>query len=631
MPDDLALMPGRGEAGSSRADGAGCFLQTLLAGRGSSADLEARLGTTSFIDLLTALEAAFDAPDRRGAIKLYRAWIGANPHGGAFLPAAWFNLGVELSRNGDRRGAAEAYRTVLSLKPDFHHAAVNLGLIQEAEGRPDAALATWTGALQPDDARIALLNQSARLLEKAGRLAEAERTLRASLLTSPAQPDAIQHWVHLRQRMCQWPILAGEAVSLPEAELIADCGPLAALALTDRVAAQTAITARWLARKTFPVAARLSPERGYGHDRLRIGYMSSDFGRHAMSYLIAELLEQHDRGRFEVHGYCLGQDDGSDIQARVRRSFDRFVQLRNLSDEGAARVIAADEIDILVDLNGLTAGARPQILRWRPAPIQASYLGFIGPVPLPELDHLFCDEYVVPQALAPLYYPRPLSIATVYQANDNRRVVGPPTTRAAHGLPEDAFVFCCCSNHYKVTQAMFTAWMVILGRVPNSVLWLAADNEWSQRNLQAEAGRLGVDPGRLLFADRTNPASYIRRLGIADLYLDTFPYAAGTIASNAIRMGLPIVTLRGEAFASRMAARLLDAVGAHEGVADTLAGYVYRAVALGTQPDAYVRYRSLFTEQAWQATIGNTARFVSEYEATLLGLHSRLRQAAGTG
>lgn len=153
-----------------------------------------------------------------------------------------------------------------------------------------------------------------------------------------------------------------------------------------------------------------------------------------MSYLITELLEQHDRGRFEIHGYCLGQDDGSDIQARVRRSFDRFAQLRDLSDEDAARAIAADEIDILVDLNGLTAGARPQILRWRPASIQASYLGFIGPVPLPELDYLFCDEYVVPQAVAPLYHPRPLGIATIYQANDNRRVVGAPTSRAAHRL-----------------------------------------------------------------------------------------------------------------------------------------------------------------------------------------------------
>lgn len=278
MPDDLALMPGRGETGSFRADGAGCFLQAVLAGRGLPANLEARLGTTPFIDLLTALEATSGAPDRRGAIKLYRAWIGANPHGGACLPAAWFNLGVELARSGDRAGAAEAYRAALALKPDFYPAAINLGLIQEAEGRPDTALATWTGALQPDGARTALLNQSARVLEKAGRLAEAERTLRASLLTTPAQPDAIQHWVHLRQRMCQWPILAGEAVGLPEAELIADCGPLAALALTDRVAAQTAITARWLARKTCPVAARLSPEGGYGHDRLRIGYMCPTSG-----------------------------------------------------------------------------------------------------------------------------------------------------------------------------------------------------------------------------------------------------------------------------------------------------------------------------------------------------------------
>ena len=213
----------------------------------------ARMDAVPFTALLTALETVSSWTNRSVPIQLYRAWIEANPAAGPHLVAAWFNLGVESARSGERAAAMLAYRTALTLKPDFHPAAINLGLIQELAGQPDVALATWTQAIQPDEARVALLNQRARLLERVGRLDEAERALRSSLTTDPAQPDAVQHWVHLRQRMCQWPVLASEALDIPQAQLIADCGPLGALSLTDRVAAQTAITARWVARKTTAV------------------------------------------------------------------------------------------------------------------------------------------------------------------------------------------------------------------------------------------------------------------------------------------------------------------------------------------------------------------------------------------
>jgi predicted O-linked N-acetylglucosamine transferase (SPINDLY family) len=586
--------------------------------------LETRLGTVSFVELVGALEAIAASPDRGVAIQLYNAWIRANPDPLQPRFAAWFNLGAELTRAGNPADAMIAYQNALAFKPDFHPAAANLGLQLEAQGQTESALQVWARALQSNEARTTLINHRARLLEQSGRLDEAERELHTSLATDKAQPDAIQHWVHLRQKMCRWPVFAGQSLGLTDSDLLADCGPLAALSLTDRVTAQTEITARWIARKTAPAPERLSPPQGYRHDRIRIGYMSSDFGRHAMGYLIAELFERHDRSRFTVHGYALGHDDGSDIRARIVAAFDRFTPLQGLSDELAARVIAADEIDILVDLNGLTAGARPQILRWRPAPVQATYLGFIGPVPLPELDYLFCDDYVVPAEIASAYQPAPLPIATNYQANDSRRVIGHPTSRQAAGLPDGAFVFCCFSNHYKVTQEMFAAWMAILARVDGAVLWLAADNAWSRDNLKAEAARHGIDPARLIFAERVDPASYIARLSLADLFLDTFPYNAGTIASDAIRMRLPLLTLSGESFASRMAARLLEAAGATPGITNSLAEYVERAAALGADPAQYAAYRALFTEAAWHETIGNITRFTAEFETTLLSLPGRI-------
>ena len=218
--------------------------------------------------------------------------------------------------------------------------------------------------------------------------------------------------------------------------------------------------------------------------------MSSDYCRHAMSFLIAELFERHDRARFEVFGYCATREDNSDIRRRVLGAFDHVRIIRDLSDEEAARVIREDEIDILIDLNGLTQGSRIQILRWRPAPVQATYLGFIGPVPLPELDYLFCDDYVIPPAIADAYRPAPLAIASNYQANDSKREIAPPTTRAVAGLREEGFVFCCFSNHYKITQPIFACWMDILRQVPGSWLWLVGDNAWSCANLRRlRAGR----------------------------------------------------------------------------------------------------------------------------------------------
>jgi predicted O-linked N-acetylglucosamine transferase (SPINDLY family) len=584
-----------------------------------------RLRNVPFDAILNAVERArFDLAGP-AQIALYKLWIEDNPASNLAW-AAWFNIGTVCSNVGDKANATIAYGNAKLLRPDIACTSINLGLLQEAAGNTEQALATWLSAVQPDAERVQLQIQQGRLLEKLGRLDEAEKILRRVLLTDPAQPDVVHHWVHLRQKTCQWPATPRDIPGLPESGLLASSGPLGILALTDDISLQNTAAAGWVARKTSLAPRRLAPATPYGHARIRIGYMSSDFCSHAMSYLITELFERHDRSRFEIFGYCASQEDGTALRQRVIGAFDHHRIIRELTDGQAAQLIRDDEIDVLIDLNGITDGSRLAVLRWRPAPIQASYLGFIGPLPLPELDYILCDDVVIPPEHRLAYGGKALSIGPLYQVNDSKRTIGGAITRAEAGLPENAFVLCSFTKHFKITEQMFAAWMTILHAAPRAVLWLAGDNEYSRTNLIEAASRAGITPERLIFSDRADPDLYMSRLGVADLFLDTFPYNAGTVASDAMRMGLPLVTLCGKSFASRMATSLLHAIGAPAGITTSLQDYVETATRLATDPAAHASYKSQFTPRAWNGSLGNIENFTTAFEDTWIRLTGGLRR-----
>ena len=548
------------------------------------------------------------------AMRLYALWLG--PHAAApDAFAAWFNLGVLLGGSKRHAEAEAAYRRALGLRPDLAQASINLGLSLEAQRRPAEALEAWRKALPPSPLRNILHTHLGRLMEDQGQLPEALEDMRAALLIEPDQPDLQQHYVHLRQRLALWPVIDDSIPGLTAERLADRCGPLGALALHDDPARQTAINADWVARKLPPAPERLAPATGYAHDRIRIGYLSTDFCRHAMSYLIAEMLERHDRNAFEIYGYCASPEDGSDIRARVIAAFDQFIPVGALTNEEAARRIRADEIDILVDLNGLTRGARLEVLRWKPAPVQATYLGYIGPVPIPELDWMIADPVAIPPSEAAHYSPAPLLLEGCYQANDSREMDLPPVSRAEEGLPDDAFVFCCFSHHYKVTPRIFDAWTRIVAACPGSVFWLAADSAASGAALHARWAAAGLAPERLILASRVDPARYRARMALADLYLDTSPYNSGTVASDALRMGLPLVTLRGRAFAARMATSLLSAVGLPDLAAGDIEGYVGLATSLARAPERHAAIRARLAGDSWRKSLGDSAAFTRRLES----------------
>ncbi|TWB37190.1 O-linked N-acetylglucosamine transferase, SPINDLY family protein [Nitrospirillum pindoramense] len=583
------------------------------------------LGRLDFNNLLGLIDVARGSAPWMRSASLYQLWLDETPADVPLRHAAYFNLGVELANIGDVVEAGAAYNAALALKSDFLVAAINLGLMSESQGKTDEALEIWRRAVQPDDMRTILLNQRGRLLERMGRFEEAERELHRSLLTVPNQSDAISHWVHLRLKMCAWPVYE-HIPGLTKDDLVASSGGLTLMSLFDENAVVNRWVERWISR--FGDLQRRAPADGYDHEKVRIGYLSSDYNLHPVSMLMVELIEKHDRSRFQVYGYDMGLDDSSYLRHRILGAFDQWFRVAEMSDDQVADLMRQHELDILVDLNGLTDGSRPGIIRRKPAPVQISYLGFVGSQPIPELDYAIVDDFVVPQDLAADFHPKPLYMPICYQVNDSKAPVDPSPTRESVGLPTDKFVYTCFSNTYKITDDIFDAWMRILGGVENSVLWLLARTPWARQNMLNRAQAHGIAPERLIFAGPASPAQYLARLPLADVFLDTYPYNSGTTASDALRMGLPMVTLSGKTFSSRMAGSLLRTVGLSAGITTSVDDYVALAVKLGTQPEAYKEFRdALGGGDAWRRTLGDTDRFVQDLEERLLAIRVKPGQA----
>jgi predicted O-linked N-acetylglucosamine transferase (SPINDLY family) len=574
------------------------------------------------LPLLPLLEAAQRlAQQGRPALAavLYRIWLerqrGPHDH------LVQFNLGVLLFSENDLDGALAAYGRALHLAPDFLQPRFNLGLTHERLGQSDAAVAQWLwieSHADADDAEqrpllLLALNNLGRHLEDMGRYAEAEAHLTKSLRLQPLQPDVIHHWVFLRARQCQWPVYQ-PLPGLDEDVMRQFTSALAMISQSEDPGEQLAAARQYVRHKVQLDVPRLAPARPYGHRKLRIAYCSSDFCLHPVAMLTVELLELHDRERFEVWAFDWSRDDGSALRQRVIDAVDHFERIHHLDDEAAARLIASREIDILIDLQGQTLGARANMLAFRPAPIQITYLGLPATTGLPFIDHVIADRFLIPESAQRFYSEQALYLPDVYQASDRQRVHSAPLPRAQYGLPERAFVFCSFNNNYKITPAVFDTWMQILRRVPGSVLWLLADNPWAQHNLQREARARGIDADRLVFAGRALPPDYLARYAVADLFLDCTPFNGGTTANDALWMGLAVLTCAGQTFASRMAGALLTAAGLPELITTDLGAYAERAVQLATTPGECARLRAHLQREREHGVLFDTPRFVHALE-----------------
>jgi len=581
-------------------------------------------GDMPITDLFTIAAQLQEAGHATDAVALYQLWLERTVTPLAY--AACFNLAVSLSGIAGREAEAEAtYRRAIALNPAFVEAYLNLGTLLERQERPDEALATWRIVLTPavlatPDGHEALyvqtLNNLGRLLEIRKQYPEAELMLERSLAINADQPNVMTHWVHLRQKQCEWPVYSG-LPHISVEKMMEGTSALAMLSASSDPAQQLAAARRFINEKVNAAVEHLTGDYGYNHSRVRIGYLSSDFCSHAVSILTAELYELHDRSQFEVFAFSWSREDGSPIRARVVKAMDHYVRIDAMTDEQAARTIRALEIDILVDLHGLTLGARPNILAFRPAPVQLTWLGYPGSTALPGVDYVLADEFLIPPELASHFTEKPLYLPDTFQINDRQRQIGACPDRASVKLPEDAFVFCSFNNNFKFSPDVFGVWMDILQRVPGSVLWLVADYDVVRENLWRYAEQAGVARERLIFATRAAPADYLARYQLADLFLDTSPFNAGTTASDALWAGLPLLTCAGATFSARMAGSLLRAVDLPELITYNYTDYADLAVALANDRPRIAAMKRKLVDNRLTCALFDTPRFVRNMEAAL--------------
>jgi predicted O-linked N-acetylglucosamine transferase (SPINDLY family) len=541
---------------------------------------------------------------------------------------AWHNLALSLEPQGRLLEAMDAASRATAHAPGEPAYAGFKAQLETTAGMRRKARATLDAALARKPGSAALQFQLAGLLERDNDAAGARQAYENVVRLDPTHGAALSQLLFLRQRVGDWHDL--EALRRRFHDGVAAGTPLLSpfvlLSQPSSRHEQQRCAQAWTA--ALAPSGDVAPARPIGEGRLRIGYLSSDFHTHATAYLAAGLFEEHDRSRFEVVGYSAGPDDRSAMRERLVRGFDRFVDAGGWPALRLADAIRNDGIDILIDLKGHTEGAAPAVLALRPAPIQAHYLGYPGTLGGNLVDYLIGDGVVTPLAHAGEYAETLALLPDSYQVNDRARPIADAPSRQALGFARSTVVLCCFNRAYKLNPEVFDAWMRILAEVPDAVLWLLTrpGDEQLERNLRREMVKRGLDARRLQFAAARRNAEYLALYRVADLFLDTWPYNAHTTASDALWAGCPLVTLRGETFAARVAASLLSAVGLPQLVCDDVDRYVATTIALARDADERRRLRDYLEGPGHTSPLFDTVATTRALEAAYMAMAEQYRK-----
>ncbi len=534
------------------------------------------------------------------------------------------NILSELQRYDD---ALACYRRVISLQPD-PDAHCNSADIFMRQGQHERALSSYESALAIQPAHCAALDGRGSALMALKRYEEAAAAFERLLASDPDYPYARGMMIQAKQNCCDWRNADADIAALTR-ELRAEKRAATSflLAVSDS-AADLQACARIIVKDKFPPAAEpLWRGERYRHERIKVAYLSGDLHLHPVAVLSAGIFEHHDKARFETIALAHGPDDKSEMRARLFEGFEHFLDVADKSDRDIATLMRQLEIDIAVDLTGLTTRWRLGILALRPAPVQVNFLGFAGTMGADYVDYIVADHTVIPDGQREFYDEKIAYLPASYMPHDSKRRIAERTpSRAEAGLPERGFVFASFNNSYKFAPRMFDVWMRLLQAVEGSVLWLPESNETAMRNLKREAEVRGVSPERLVFAPLLPAAEdHLARIRLAELFLDTLPCNAHTTASDALFAGVPLLTCTGNGFASRVAASLLKAAGAPETIVESLSAYEALALKLAREPALLASIRDKLARASESADLFDTARFTRHLEAAYAAMHQRAR------
>ena len=544
-------------------------------------------------------------------------------------PAAWCDRGSLLAGMHRHREAWACLNKSLAIEPDYADAWFASGMLYSSFLQHEAALKCFRRvfALQPGNAEAS--GRLAEALRRLGRDEEALAAFQETLRIDKDYPFVRGQAAWLKLHRCNWEGVDADIDATLRA--VRDgkraAPPLDLLAMSGGAEDQLRCARTFVAHLFPPPAATLWQGERYSNRRIRIAYLSADFRDHPVSYLIAGLLEQHDRSRFETFGIALEQQGESQLGARVKGAFEHFSLVKETSDEEIARWLREQQIDIAIDLMGHTTFARTKVLALRPCPVQVSYLGYPGTAGTLFLDYIIADPYVIPPGMERHYAEKVVRLPDSFQCNDSKRSAATRTlNRTDASLPQDGVIYCCFNNSAKLSPATFDLWMRGLREVPGSVLWLFAEHPILQGNLRKEAQARGIDPQRLVFAPVVPYAEHLARLSLADVFLDTLPFNAGTTASDSLWAGVPVVTRSGEAFAARMAGSLLHAIGMPELIANTPEEYVALAVRLGSEPEFLAATKAKLAANRTTKPLFDTDRFRKHIEAAYIAMWERAQR-----
>jgi predicted O-linked N-acetylglucosamine transferase (SPINDLY family) len=542
---------------------------------------------------------------------------------------AFMGRGTALMNLMRTEEALASYEQAIALKADYAEAYINRGNVLELLHQSEAAVASYRKgiALKPDYAE-AYRGLGASLVQLK-RFDEAVASYDRAIELKPDQKYILGARQYAKMQSCNWTDLAADVERLIEG---LEAGrtvsvPLTVLALVDSLPLQRRTAEIWVREECPPNDSLGAIAPRARRERIRVGYFSADFRIHPVSILTAELFESHDRDRFEITAFAFGPDSDDVVRARLRRAFDRFIDVHRQPDTEVALLARELGIDIAVDLGGFTQNARTRIFALRAAPVQVSYLGYPGTLGSSYIDYLVADRRLVPLGSEQHYAEKIIYLPDSYLVHDSKRPIAEHAfARAELGLPREGMVFCCFNRSFKIIPATFDRWMNILKRVEHGVLWLSEGHAAAVANLRAEAARRGVDPRRLIFAEpMPSMAGHLARHRAADLYLDTLPYNAHTTASDALWAGLPVLTCAGQAFAGRVGASLLTAVGLPELITTTPQQYEDLAVRLATNPAELELIRQKLARNRRDAPLFDTARFTRHLESAYVQILERSR------